>query len=276
MMAQRVSPKTRALVLFALLIAILGTLVFLPGPTPRETPANLPKVSVLPESVSELIEESETVSATPREPLSSESQRIASVQPAAETDAVPESCIEASNAGFQFAEGIQLDEGLCRAAAGLVAGPLVPALPGLPGYDVPDTGDPFRKRLIDEPDDPEWSRLMESRIYSEIGVMVDYPVVALQASCKTSTCGVLIAYSNGVHHGGNYNEFAQHLADTLGFNGYHGGHAIRPEFSMGFTYIYLGDWVTERPDANTPPRTFPATFEEIKDSLTSDPDESSP
>jgi hypothetical protein len=266
----------RALVLFGLLSAILGALVFLPRPIPTETPSNVPEDSSLPESVSAPTDVSEAGSATLRESSPAESQPVASVLPASETAAVPESCVEAANAGFQFAEGVELDEAACRAVAGLVAGPFVPALPGFPGFDIRETGDPFRKRLVDEPDDPEWSRSMENRIYNEIGALVDFPVVALQATCKTSTCGFLIAYSTGVHNGANYNAVGRLLADTLGFSGYYGGHAIRPEHGTGFTYIYLGDWVTERPDPNVPARAFPATFEEIRDSLDSGPDQPSP
>ena len=73
--------------------------------------------------------------------------------------------------------------------------PMVPALPGLSGFEARDLGDFVavnpRARLFEEADTPEWSRAMEGRIYEEIGTLTDSPITTLHAVCRTSTCGLV-------------------------------------------------------------------------------------
>ena len=187
------------------------------------------------------------------------------VDPQANTDSCAELYrrAQSSNMRFGFADGRE-DEAGCAKALSIMFGPRVPAIPGLAGFEIRDFGDGSRRTILaNESDNPEWSRPMEGAILSEIAALLDFPVTTLHAACRSSTCGLLFAYRVADHHGGNYNYFAQQLADELGFSGFHAGHS-RGMDGNGFTIIYLGAWDTPRPEDGSY-RSPPASFEELAD-----------
>ena len=241
----------RVVISLAVLFALFALWLSVGNQDPRELEADRPVATRLPESASDVAARTPQASeATPEVPAPQD-------RPVADVDAIPDSCAEMSRMlalrptlSVGFAEGRD-DERGCAMALRFLSDQRVPALPGLAGFEVSDMGgldtlDP-RGLLFDETDNSEWSRPMEGLIYNEIGDLLDFPVVTLQAVCKSSTCGFLFAYSNSDHHGGNYNYYAQKLADSLGFTGFHAGHSS-PRSGIGFTYIYLGAWETRRPD----------------------------
>jgi hypothetical protein len=203
-------------------------------------------------------------------------------EPAAVADEIPESCTEldrrleqAPNMSVGFAEGREADEDACGVMVQMIWGEMVRAMPGLAGFNVRDPGDFVvlnpRGQLFAEADTPEWSRPMESRIYREIDELLDFPINTLHAVCRTSTCGLLFAYSSADHSGANYNYYARELADTLGFSGYYGGVSM-PRNGIWFMRIYLGDWETRRPETDVPSRTLPRSFDEAREQVRPDAD----
>lgn len=147
-----------------------------------------------------------------------------------------------------FAPNVEVNEG-CAMMVRLLSDASMPALPDLYGFDIPDFSERQpAKRLANEPDNPAWARAMEGRILDEMQFLLELPVFTVHAVCRSSMCGVLFAYTNDAHHGGNYNYYAEELADRLGFSGYHGGHTRRRD-GTGFTSIYLGNWRTPRSDS---------------------------
>ncbi len=158
----------------------------------------------------------------------------------------PQSCAEAERSGIIFAGDVEPDEDHCARALRMVLGPRVLILPDFYGFDTRDMGDRSpRARLFEESDRPEWSRVMEGRILSVSAELVEFPLMMVQATCRSSICGVIIVYRSADFPGGSYNHYAQELADALGFRGYHAGQGRRPD-GIGFMYAYLGDWATPR------------------------------
>jgi hypothetical protein len=161
-----------------------------------------------------------------------------------------------------FAEGVEVDEAACERMLRFSTGAMMPALPGLAGFEVRDIVDSSPShRLANEADDPSWARGMEGQVLNTIASLIDFPVTTIHAVCRTTTCGLVFAYRSSEHSERNYNFFAQQLADELGFTGYHGG-VNMPRSGNWYMTIYLGDWETRRPDSENPARTVPASFEE--------------
>lgn len=153
---------------------------------------------------------------------------------------------EVSGVSIGFAEGSEAEADRCATLLRMLFESRVSAIPGFTGFDVRDMGDRSPRALLAaEADRPEWSRPMEGAILQEFTSLLDFPITTLHAVCRSSTCGLLFAYRTADHHGGNYNSYAERLADKLGFSGYHGGHSSGFD-GNGFTYIYLGDWNTQR------------------------------
>lgn len=166
--------------------------------------------------------------------------------PPADAISDPEPCSELLRLGIVLSPDEEYDTAACTRTLLFVSRGRVPALPGLAGFEVRDTGEQSpRKMLFDEPDNPDWARLMEGRVLQEIAELIDFPLTTLHAVCRSSTCGLLFVYDNANYHGGSYNYYAEELADKLGFNGFHGGHTRAPD-GTGFTFIYLGAWSTAR------------------------------
>ena len=108
--------------------------------------------------------------------------------------------------------------------------PRMPAVPGISGFDIQICAG-FQECLSDylaeEPDEPAWSRTMESKLYDAIANRSSVLVSQLHVVCRQSTCGLLLPYSPGSERV-NTIMIGNELADELGFV----GHAIanRPDF----------------------------------------------
>lgn len=137
----------------------------------------------------------------------------------------------------------------------------MPALPGLVGFDIPRAAGKQARELRDEVDNPVWSRLMEERIVSEVPHRLEFPVIALHSVCRSSICGLVYAYDHRSpkvvieriesNKAGMYScllyssscvELGQELGDELGFSTLHGGFILQDD-GLGYTFIYLSDWV---------------------------------
>ncbi len=200
-------------------------------------------------------------------------------EPETTSESASESCSEMSRlmAGSRrtitFGPNVELDEQACGIAIRVITRARMPALPDLPGFEIPDPfEDNLARRLANEPDNPSWARVMEGRALEEVANLLDFPVTSLHAVCRSTMCGVLFTYSTASHTGGNRNQLAQRLADALRFSGYQAGETLSG--TIDFTYIYLGNWDTKRPV--DPPPAMPTTFEEIRDAFATGSDQTSP
>ncbi len=200
-------------------------------------------------------------------------------EPETTSESASESCddmtrlLAGSRRTITFGPNVEIDEQACGIAVRMMTRARMPALPNLPGFEIPDPfEDNLARRLANEPDDPAWARTMEGRALEEVANLLDFPVTSLHAVCRSTMCGVLFTYSTASHTGGNRNRLAQRLADALGFSGYQAGETLRGP--TDFTYIYLGNWDTRR--SVDPPPAMPTTFEEIRDTFATGSDQTSP
>jgi hypothetical protein len=156
-------------------------------------------------------------------------------------------CEQATQAGFLAPGPDLITEEMCAFALRVMRSDRELALPGFPGFYMPPMPVDRHPRatLFEEPDNPQWSRPMESRILSESAAIIDFPIYTLHAVCRTSICGVIYVYDNAAWHGGTYNRYAEQLADELGFAGFHAGVSMNPRGSS-FMIIYMGDWPRPR------------------------------
>jgi hypothetical protein len=108
--------------------------------------------------------------------------------------------------------------------------PTISALPGVSGFQIQKCPESrcLSDLLADEPDEPAWSRAMESRIIGELAKHTEAGLSQIFVVCRQETCGILLPLSESAPNRPNVMLAGSEILSDLGFAHY--SFAERPDF----------------------------------------------